>query len=200
MAFPAPRPKKKTHPIAFAAVMAVAAGVVLGGGLWASHRWTNARMRDRQLATIRSEKVAETQALLNAVHDQFPVGLTDERPCDEGRIPDHARVPLLSFSRLRAGDVPSAAEAQLQPTSSSMTSESALDAAIVAVVMTNEATLQPGSYDGWIVVFDRKATPLCRARVVAKAEGGSFVDFKNQLRGAERAAAARLSPKLALEL
>ena len=88
------------------------------------------------------------------------------------------------------------------PTTASfeVTRDTVLEGPVVAVLMTNEATLQPGSYDGWLVVFDRQATPLCQAHVVTKAEGGSFVDLENQLRGAERAAAMRLSPKLALEL
>jgi hypothetical protein len=184
----------------FAAVMLLTASAVVASGLWGWQRWSNAKARERQLAMIRNEKVAETHAMLSAVHDRFPLGLTEERACDDVDIAANVRTPLVSFSQLRDGDVPSPAEALLRPTSFHLTRQTALEGALVAVLMTNEATVQPGSYDGWIVVFDRKATPLCHARVVAKANGGSFVDLKNQLRGAERAAAARLSPKLALEL
>ena len=92
------------------------------------------------------------------------------------------------------------AETLLPPTSFAVTRETAIDAAVVAVLMTNAATVQPGSYDGWIVLFDRRATPLCHAHVVVTADGGSIGDLRNQLRGAERAAGLRLSPNLALEL
>jgi hypothetical protein len=200
MAFPPPKLKKKTSPLAFAAVMVVTASVVIGSGLWGWRRSSNAKARERQLAMIHNEKIAETHALLTNVHDRFPIGLTDERACDDDRIPAGTRAPLLSFSQLRSLDAPSPAEAVLKPTSFEVTRETALEGPVVAVLMTSTATLQPGSYDGWIVLFDRKATPLCHARVVANAEGGSFVDLRNQLRGAERAAALRLSPKLALEL
>lgn len=200
MAFPPPRQKKTTNPLAFVAVMLVTATAVIGSGLYGWRQWSNAKARERQQALIRNEKVAETQALLSAVRDGFPIGLTEERACDDERIPEGARAPLLSFSQLRRDDAPSPAEAVLRPTSFDVTRETALEGPVVAVLMTNEATLQPGSYDGWMVVFDRKATPLCHARVVAKADGGSFIDLKNTLRGAERAAAMRLSPKLALEL
>jgi hypothetical protein len=200
MAFPAPQPKKKRSPLAFVAVMVLTAGAVLGGGLWGLQQWSNAKARERQLAMIRNEKIAETHALLSNVHDRFPVGLSEERACDDDRIPEGTRAPLISFAQLRALDAPSAAEAVLAPTSFEVTRDTALDGPVVAVLMTSTATLQPGSYDGWIVLFDRKATPLCHARVVANAEGGSFVELRNQLRGAERAAAVRLSPKLALEL
>jgi hypothetical protein len=222
MAFPSPQPKKKTHPVAFAAVMLLTASAVIGSGLWGWRQWTNAKAREHQLAMITNEKIAETHALLSTVHDRFPVGLTEERACEDDRIPEGTRAPLLSFSQLRAGEPISPAEALLRP-SFEVTRDTVLEGPVVAVLMTNEATLQPGgaerprpseatdvsraerarlggSFDGWLVVFDRQATPLCQAHVVTKADGGSFVDLKNQLRGAERAAAMRLSPKLALEL
>lgn len=200
MAFPPPRPKRRRHPLAFAVVLLMTASAVAGSSFWGWRRWSHAKARERQLASIRSEQAAETRALLSSIRDRFPVGLSEERACESGRIPPGARVPLLSFSRLRDGDVPTPAEAILQPTSFEITRDTALSTRVVAVLMTNEATLQPGSYDGWMVVFDRNASPLCEAHVVAKANGGSFVDLKNQLRGAERAAAARLSPNLALDL
>lgn len=201
MAFPPPRQKKKrTSPVAIAAVAFFVASAVVASGAWGWRRWSTAQARERQAAALRSEKVAETRALLAMVHDRFPLGLAEERACEEGQIPSGARAPLLSFSQLRESDVPSPAEAVLRPTSFDVKRDTVIDGPIVAVLMTNEATLQPGSYDGWIVVFDRKATPLCHAHVVTKADGGSFVDLENQLRGAERAAGARLSPKLALEL
>lgn len=201
MAFPPPQPRrKKTSPLAFAAVMFLTACAVAGTGLWGWRRWSNAKARERQLATIRNEKAAETQALLSKVHDGFPLGLSAERACDEGQVAQGTRAPLLSFSQLRAGHPTSPAEALLRPTSFEVTRDTALEGPVVAVLMTNEATVQPGSYDGWLVLFDRNAAPLCHAHVAAKAEGGSFVDLKNQLRGAVRAAGLRLSPNLALEL
>lgn len=201
MAFPPPRPKKNaTRPIAFAAVMLLTALAVVGSGLWGWRRWSNAKARERQLASIRSDRVAETQALLSKVHDRFPLGLTEERTCDDAHLAPGTRAPLLAFSQLRSTDVPSPAEALLKPTTFEVTRQTALDGPVVAVLMTNAATLQPGSYDGWVVLFDRNAAPLCHAHVVTKAEGGSFIDLKNQVRGAARAAGLRLSPNLTLEL
>lgn len=200
MAFPAPQPKKKGHPVVVGAIAFLTTCAIIAGGLWGWRTQSNVRAREKQLARMHDGEVAETRALLSAIHDRFPLGLTEESACDEARIPDGARTPLLSFSQLRAGDAPSPAEALLQPTSFVVGPDTTLKAPVVAVLMTNAATLQPGSYDGWIVVFDRQATPLCHARVVAKSDGGSFVDLKNQLRGAERAAAMRLSQKLAVEL
>lgn len=201
MAFPPPQPRRKTtSPIAFAAVMLLTACAIVGSGLWGWRRWSNTRAREKQLAAMRSEKAAETHALLSKAHDGFPLGLSEESACTDGDVPPGTRAPLLSFSQLRAGHPTSPAEALLRPTSFEVTRDTALEGPVVAVLMTNEASVQPGSYDGWIVLFDRKATPLCRAHVVAKADGGSFVDLKNQLRGRVRAAGLRLSPNLALEL
>lgn len=89
--------------------------------------------------------------------------------------------------------------AHTEPTSFVVTKDTALEGPVVAVLMTLEASIATSRYEGWIVVFDRSATPLCHARVVAMG-GTSFADLKNQLRGAERAAAQRLSPNLTLEL
>ena len=201
MAFPPPQPKRnRTSPLAFAAVMLLTASAVVGSGLWGWRRYSNAKARERQLATMRAEKVAATQALLNDVHDRFPLGLTEERACDDAQVAPGTRAPLLAFSQLRSTDVPSPAEALLKPTSFEVTRQTTLDGPGVAVLMTNAATLQPGRYDGWVVLFDRNAAPLCHAHVVTTAEGGSFIDLKNQLRGAVRAAGLRLSPNLALEL
>jgi hypothetical protein len=200
MAFPRPQPKKTTSPLAFGAVIFLTASALVASSLFGWQRWSNARARDKQLATMHDEQVAETRALLSAVHDGFPVGLEEERACDDTQIPDGTRAPLIAFAQLRPGDVPSPAEALLQPASFEVRPDTVVQGPVVVVVMTNAATLQPGSFDGWMVAFDRKATPLCHVHVVANAAGGSFVDLKNRLRGAERAAAMRLSPKLALEL
>lgn len=199
MAFPPPQPKRRRSRIAYAAVMFATASVVVASGLWGFRQWANAKARERQLTQIRNERIAETHALLANVHDRFPIGLTEERACGAGPIPEGTRVPLLAFSQLREGSVRTPAEALLQPTSFEVTRDTALSAPVVVVLMTNEATLQPGSYDGWMVVFDRNARPLCEAHVVAKSSGGSFVDLKNQLRDAVRAAGTRLSPNLTLE-
>lgn len=200
MAFPPPRQKKKSSPVPFVAAALLVTTALIASGAWGWRRWSNAQARERQAAAMRSEKVAETRALLSSVHDRFPVGLAEERACDDAQVPGGARAPLISFSQLRPGDVPSPVEAVLKPASFEVTRDTVLDGPVVAVLMTNQATLQPGSYDGWIVLFDRKGAPLCHAHVVTKSDGGSIVDLQNRLRGAERAAGARLSPKLALEL
>lgn len=201
MAFPPPRPKRKTHPRAFAAVLLASGGVVFVSGFYGVRQYNSARAREEQRTLIRNERIAETHALLSNVRDRFPLGLTEERACDPTSMPalaEGTRVPVLSFSQLRDGGTPSPGEAALQPTSFTVTKDTALDAPVVAVLMTTDASVGGGTYDGWLVLFDRNATPLCHARVVAKS-GTSFADLENQLRGAEHAAAGRLSPKLALE-
>jgi hypothetical protein len=199
MAFPAPQPKRPRSPLAFAVLLLTVATVVILGGLYGVRQYANARAREQQRTLLRNERIAATHALLSNVRQRFPTGVMQERACEPGAIPSGTRTPLLAYTQLREGAMPSAGEAAIGPTKFVVTRDTALDAPVVAVLMTTDASIERAVYDGWIVVFDRHATALCQARVQAHSDT-TLGELTNRVRGAERAAAQRLSPNLTLEL
>ncbi len=165
---------------------------------------------------------ASVSERLHKIHDAFPSG-RNEKACATA-FTANAPVPLVDFAALASfrrhepANVP-ADEADL--TTLPLTEESfgRLGEADHIAVVKRIAVVAPrasfgapesGRYEGWLVVFDRNARPLCETRVIAWSsryamEPGISArvvreDFNERIKSGVRDGALRLSSSLVLDL